>query len=183
MTDSLPINITPQIVVINGVPLTTSLTVAEHFGKAHKNVLRDIENVLTQVSDFFGKLNFEPTEYTATNNLGFQVKYAMYNLTRDGFMILVMGFTGKEAMCIKEAYITAFNEMEAMLNHGLKAKCQKLVEQLFAANPKWALIKRCLNCGLNQAQIARVLKCSAETVRQEQKKMQECGLLPSDHRA
>jgi Rha family phage regulatory protein len=94
---------------------TNSKQVAEAFGKRHDNVLRDIEKTLTQVSDIFGKLNFEETEYVQENNLGIPTSYRMYEMTKDGFMFLVMGFTGKAAAQIKEAYINAFNLMHAKL--------------------------------------------------------------------
>ncbi len=103
---------------------TSSLKVAERFGKEHKNILRNIDNVLTQVSDSFGKLNFEPSDYEQENGLGIMTKYRSYNMTKDGFMFLVMGFTGKDAAVIKEWYISAFNQMAAKLfptaQYGLK---------------------------------------------------------------
>lgn len=83
--------------------------VAETFGKEHKNVLRDIE--MLGCSDEFNRLNFEPISYTDSMNRT-QKAYAM---TRDGFTILVMGYTGGLAMKFKEAYIKQFNAMEAAL--------------------------------------------------------------------
>ena len=47
---------------------------AEAFGKEHKNVLKDIDRILSQVPEIFGRLNFEPSEYELKNNLGFPVK-------------------------------------------------------------------------------------------------------------
>ena len=102
---------------VNGkqIPAVTSLQVAEIFGKQHKNVLRDIEQILSQVPEIFGKLNFEPTEYELKNNLGFPVKHPMCIITKDGFTLLTMGYTGEKAMKFKVAYINRFNEMEAQL--------------------------------------------------------------------
>lgn len=54
------------------VPAVTSLQVAEVFEKRHDNVLRDIEHILSQVPEIFGRLNFEPSEYELKNNLGFR---------------------------------------------------------------------------------------------------------------
>lgn len=105
--------LTNAVTVSNGQVTTTSLKIAEVFGKEHKNVIRDIESL--QVPDSFGKLNFEPTEYEWKNNLGKTVKSKMYNITRDGFVILVMGFTGAAAMQFKIAYLEEFNRMEAEL--------------------------------------------------------------------
>lgn len=114
-----------QFIFAQGEELkTSSLKVAERFGKRHDNVIRDIDKILPQVSDIFGKLNFEETEYEQKNNLGLMVKYRSFNLTKDGFMFLVMSFTGKEAAAIKEWYINAFNLMYNKLfpktQYGLK---------------------------------------------------------------
>lgn len=87
----------------------TSLDVAETFGKEHKNVLRDIENL--GCSTDFNRLNFELISYTDTMNR----KQKAYAMTRDGFTLLVMGYTGELAMRFKEAYIKQFNAMEAAL--------------------------------------------------------------------
>ncbi len=92
-----------------GRPVVSSRYVAQVFGKEHFNVLRDIENL--QCSPEFVNLNFELTSYK--DRLG--RKYPEYRLTRDGFTILAMGFTGKKAMQFKIAYINRFNEMEASL--------------------------------------------------------------------
>lgn len=102
---------------------TTSLKISERFGKTHSDVLRAIDKILTQVSDSFGERNFEPSDYEQENNLGLMTKYRSYDLTRDGFMIVVMSFTGKPAMAIKEWYINAFNLMAAQLQkpYGLKS--------------------------------------------------------------
>lgn len=88
-----------------------SLYVAQYFEKKHKNVLRAIENIISVdsgVSREFARLNFEPI--THVDQLG--RKQRAFALTRDGFMILTMGFTGKKAMKIKEFYIALFNKME-----------------------------------------------------------------------
>ncbi len=94
---------------IGGELMTTSKNVAEVFNKEHKNVLRDIEKL--KCSREFRKLNFEPTSYTNGNNK----IHPMYNLTKDGFTILAMGYTGEKAMEFKEKYISAFNKMGATL--------------------------------------------------------------------
>ncbi len=87
----------------------TSLDVAETFEKEHKNVLRDIEGL--KCSDEFKRLNFEPISYLDSMNR----TQKAYRMTRDGFTMLVMGYTGELAMKFKEAYIKQFNAMEAAL--------------------------------------------------------------------
>ena len=88
--------------------------VAETFSKQHKNVMRDIDNLLSPdsgLSPEFGALNFEPTFYRDQSNR----KQKSYAMTRDGFAFLVMGYTGRKAVQFKEAYIRRFNEMESQL--------------------------------------------------------------------
>ncbi len=98
-----------EIVKIKGKNVfANSLQIAEHFGKEHKNILRIIEAL---PNDDFNQLNFEPTYYIDQWNR----RQPMYLITRDGFTILVMGFTGSKAYKWKIEYIKAFNTMEAML--------------------------------------------------------------------
>lgn len=92
------------------VPLTTSLNIANIFGKQHKNVLQDIRSL--DCSEEFTRLNFQLSEYT--DPTGRKLPY--YTMTRDGFTFLVMGYRGKKAAAFKEAYIKAFNQMEKELN-------------------------------------------------------------------
>ena len=95
--------------MIEGKPMTTSVIVAKKFGREHRNVLRDIENL--DCSDEFRALNFERTTYKSVQGHD----KPMYLMTRDGFSFLCMGFTGEKAAKWKEAYISAFNKMEAVL--------------------------------------------------------------------
>jgi len=88
---------------------TTSLIVADHFGKIHRDVIRAIENL--GCSDEFSLRNFAHSDFT--NSRG--KTYRGYTITRDGFAMLAMGFTGKKAMEWKEKFISAFNEMERRL--------------------------------------------------------------------
>ena len=97
----------------NGQVLTDSLTVAETFGKDHKDVLRAINSIDCEAS--FKQRNFAPLEGTYINGIGVECKRPVFNLTKDGFVLLVMGFTGKKAMAFKIKYIEAFNAMERAL--------------------------------------------------------------------
>lgn len=93
----------------DGRLVTTSLKVAEVFGKVHAKVMRDIEKL--DCSNEFTIANFgKRTFKTEQGN-----EYPMYEITKDGFVFLVMGYTGKKAAEFKEAYIKKFNEMEAKL--------------------------------------------------------------------
>lgn len=116
--NSISINFQDFVQIHNNQAVTTSEFIAKAFGKAHKNVLAKIDELLTQVPDSFGKLNFKPTEKVSKQTFG-ERKERAYELTKDGFMLLVMGFTGKAAMSIKIAYIEAFNAMAAALQNPL----------------------------------------------------------------
>lgn len=96
-----------------GKPAVTSLQVAKHFGKEHFNVLRDVRSILESDEDGFGTLNFEVSSYLSEQNK----EMPMYAMSKDGFVLLVMGYTGPEAMRMKKAFIAKFNEMEAALLH------------------------------------------------------------------
>lgn len=101
----------------------TSLDVARVFGKRHDHVLRDIKNILNglrEIGASSGLLNFgEVVRILKTTNPknGKLVnrKMPMYQMTRDGFSLLAMGFTGKKALQWKIAFIDAFNTMEKLL--------------------------------------------------------------------
>ena len=104
------ISATPDLKIIDGQITTTSNQVAEHFGKRHTHVLRAIRNLLAELPEN-ARPNFGLSEFT--DNTGRTLP--AYRMTRDGFTLLAMGFTGKEAMQWKVAYLTAFNQMEAQL--------------------------------------------------------------------
>lgn len=92
---------------------TTSLQVAQAFGKRHDHLIEKIENL--SCSPEFASTNFsgQAKKTPISNNAFRETKY--YEMTKDGFMFLVMGFTGQKAAIIKEAYIKAFNTMYDML--------------------------------------------------------------------
>ena len=92
----------------NGVPITTSRKIEQVFGKEHKNVLRDIESII--IDDEFSRLNFELSNYKSRGK-----KYSEYILTKNGFTLLVMGYTGEKAMRFKKAYICQFDAMESFI--------------------------------------------------------------------
>ena len=100
------------VTIENGRAITTSRSIAEMFEKQHYNVIRDIRSVMRDAGGGFSPLNFEERNYTHRGK-----QYPMYQITRDGFALLVMGYTGPKAMRFKVEYINAFNRMEAAL-HG-----------------------------------------------------------------
>ncbi len=91
------------------INVVTSLDVAETFGKEHKRVLQDIREL--QCSEEFRQHNFVLSSYRSTQSK----ELPMFYITRDGFALLAMGYTGEKAMKFKEAYIKQFNAMEELL--------------------------------------------------------------------
>lgn len=109
----------PMITERDGIPVTTSRAVAEQFGKQHKNVIRDIETLISQLkiepaTADFAELNFIRIDQPDTQGK----PRPAYLLTRDGFTLLAMGFTGAKAVQFKVAYINAFNRMERLIRGG-----------------------------------------------------------------
>ena len=90
----------------DGSLTTTSKIVSDVFGKVHRNIIRSIEDL--ECSDEFRVRNFEHSYYTSPQNK----KISCYNITKDGFYFLCMGFTGKKAAQWKESFINTFNELE-----------------------------------------------------------------------
>lgn len=98
-----------------------SLFVAEFFEKQHFHVLRDIAKITdtkSGLSEEFTKSNFELTYYKDSTGR----KLPCYAMTRDGFTMLVMGYTGQKAMHFKELYIRRFNEMESFIKTLISAR-------------------------------------------------------------
>lgn len=111
---TVPTPLAPDVRCVDGHAVTSSLAVAEFFGKRHDNVMAKIANL--DCSPEFRLLNFKEAVYHKPNPSGGQpIAYPCYHITRDGFTFLAMGFTGKRAAAWKEAYLNAFNAMEAQL--------------------------------------------------------------------
>lgn len=98
---------------LNGkqIPAVTSQQVAEAFGKRHDHVIRDIREVMAKCTESFTAPNFGVSEYTDSTGR----KLPLYLLSKDGLMMVTMGYTTPEAMRVKEAYIASFNEMDEQL--------------------------------------------------------------------
>jgi anti-repressor protein len=108
---------TPRVFERAGRVFASSLDVAEFCGKRHYNVLRDIDNL--ECPENFRRLNFEEGVYTLSSTGPQEHRY--FDMTKDGFTFLVMGFTGKKAAEFKIRYIEAFNKMEDALRGPLRA--------------------------------------------------------------
>ncbi|HEA6330169.1 TPA: Rha family transcriptional regulator [Escherichia coli] len=111
----------PEITIANGRAVTSSLAVAEYFRKPHKDVLAKISRL--DCSAEFTERNFSPSEYTDSTGR----KLPMYQITKNGFVFLVMGFTGKKAAAFKEAYIAEFDRMEKELRQNNTPSPDKMI--------------------------------------------------------
>lgn len=112
--DTVPINAERQPIVFidNGEVFANSRDVAAYFGKQHAHILRDIDNLLKNNGNpKLDNLFIEKTEYHEIARK--EVRF--FDMTKDGFTLLAMGFTGKKALKFKLAYINQFNAMEAEL--------------------------------------------------------------------
>lgn len=102
----------PRIVTANDTAFVNSRDVADAFGKEHRNVLRDIDNLLKNIdcpilSSGLFRLSMMPD--------GQGIDRRTFDMTRDGFALLAMGFTGSKALQFKLQFIEAFNTMERAL--------------------------------------------------------------------
>lgn len=102
------------VTVINGNVVVSARDIARHFGKRHSNVMRDIKDLLEYLSNFGHTSMFYETTYIDEQN---KQTYPTYLMNRDGFDLLVMGFTGAKTLEWKLKYIKAFNAMEKELNN------------------------------------------------------------------
>ena len=116
-----------KITTSNGELVVSSRQVAENFGKEHSKVIRSIEGI-ANFGDTQGM--FHKVSYVNEQN---GQEYKEYLMNRDGFSLLVMGFTGKEAMEWKIKYINAFNEMEKKLSKPQLTPAEQMAQGLLAA--------------------------------------------------
>lgn len=98
------------VTVVNENVVVSSREVAEHFGKQHKHVLDAIDNLVAENSATKNMFLEQTREYRGRD-------FRFYLMNRDGFSLLVMGFTGAKALEWKLKYIEAFNAMEKELNN------------------------------------------------------------------
>ena len=111
MTNLVEFDFREMVSVSGDEVVTTSLKVAEYFGKRHGDVIRKIKGLLNDCSHDFSQRNFASAEYIDEQGK----PRPMFEVTKDGWIMLVMGFTGSQAAAIKEKYILAFNSMYAAI--------------------------------------------------------------------
>lgn len=116
---------------------TDSHSVAKTFGKAHKNILRSIDELLKQCPEF-ASAHF--WAYVEKRKIGIAVREVRgYTMSKDGFVLLAMGFNGKKAFELKIAYIEAFNAMRRQIDHLNTDIMHKLLAALEAEKQSFAI--------------------------------------------
>lgn len=161
----------------NGHAVTTSLQVAEIFDKRHDNILRSIENLILQLDQKYNDLNFEGVKYL--DSKGEERTY--YNLTRDAFTLLAMGFTGRKALQFKLAFLKAFNDLENIVIHHQTTLVHlntRLKDKLMTQHLRYRQMYRYLQKELTHEEIARCMQISTRMVRMLYREMHELELLP-----
>lgn len=132
---------------VNGENVVSSRVIAEQLGKRHDNILRDIEsNSLLKFEEWI-----KPSKYKATNGQ----EYSEYLFTKDGFILLMMNYTGYNDF--KVAYIKRFNEMEKSLQSPLTMLLALSKEQL----------------ALNNIQLAQIILEKDEVIEKQEVKLIE----------
>lgn len=116
--NALTTSTAPVVTIKGGKTFANSRDVAEYFGKAHFNILQIIDNLLLEPDAEDIALNFQASVAEVGGGFG-KRHIRAYDMNRDGFTELVMGFTGTKARKFKRAYFAQFNAMEAELKrHG-----------------------------------------------------------------
>lgn len=116
----------------DGKVVVSSRVVAQDFNKRHDNVIRAIEEYLTD-SEVSSLNYFIESSYIDSKGEGRKE----YLLTRDGFSLLVMGFKGKEALQWKLKYIEAFNKMEQLLSQSVSKQDSYMIENPIERAKRW----------------------------------------------
>lgn len=161
----------------NGHAVTTSLQIAELFDKQHKNILQSINSLNLHLDKDFNELNFQRVKYFDTK--GEERTY--YNLTRDAFTLLAMGFTGAKALQFKLAFLNAFNLLERQVTYQQTTLVNlntQLKDKLMSTHLRYRQMYRYLQKQLSQEEIARCMQISTRMVRILYREMQELELLP-----
>lgn len=151
---------------------TTSLQVAEHFQKPHHNIMRSIKRILKNTPSERGLINFELSSYRNKQNK----KQPMYRLSKDGFIFVTMGFTGKKASAWKWDFIDAFNDMERFVIAQLK----KEANAFYQLRQPWQAVVVGTQAGKSRADIAKDAGyTSVGSVTSARARLKQLGVLPS----
>lgn len=154
----------------DGQPFTTSRAVAERFGKRHKNVLQTIEKLFAETPNpAFTGLNFQPSNYLDRSGR----TLPEYRITHNGFALLAMRFTGRDAMAWQIAFLDAFNALEAEL-HAVTERYARALDQV---RPWVRPVTEATAQGQSRAQIAGPLGKSVASITYHRRSARRLGLL------
>jgi len=163
-------------------PAVRSLELAQHFGLKHKNVLRDIRDLMGKLPESFCRLNFEPADIEVlVPASGGLRKDPAYLLTRDAFTLLVMGWSSQRAMEWKLRYIEAFNALEraALENARADALAEGARAALGVSQDRLQLLARVVryhSLGLTQPEIGKLLDLGRSGVNHALRQARSLGL-------
>ena len=121
----------------NGVPVTTSVIVAEYFEKNHKHVMEAIQDIIAtaeksaivEIQELKEYFELSSYETMMPGNTGAVRKYPMYIMNEEGFTHLAMGFTGEKAKVFKQRYIKAFKAMRNVIQNQMDGTAQLMQAQ------------------------------------------------------
>lgn len=130
--------------IVSGKVVVSSKEIADHFGKVHRDVMRAVKNL--SCSDSFRSENFAHSSYKSLQNK----ELSCYEMTRDGFCFLVMGFDGPRASEWKEAYIRAFNAMESAIRDQNENSVMKKLSDAIDMMEKDKQVASQFGSGLNE---------------------------------
>lgn len=158
----------------HGQPFTTSRAVAERFGKRHRDVLKAIKSLLAACPEpGFAERNFAPSMYQVRGGKNTVRDELEYRLTHDGFALLAMGFTGRDALAWKIAFLQAFNALEAEL----RAKTERFAHALDQVRPMLRPVVEATEAGYSRTDIAGPLGKSPASITYHRRNARRLGLL------
>lgn len=158
----------------DGQPFTTSRAVAERFGKRHRDVLKAIKNLLADMPDpDYQERNFALLMYEVCVGKGAVRQQPEYRLTHDGFALLAMSFTGRDALAWKIAFLQAFNALEAELH----ARTARFATALDQVRPMLRPVVEATEAGYSRTDIAGPLGKSPASITYHRRAARRLGLL------
>lgn len=154
----------------DGQPFTTSRAVAERFGKMHKDVLKAAKKLLAEMADpEFSRRNFAPRDYLDRRGK----THPEYRISHNGFALLAMSFTGRDALMWKVAFLEAFEALEAEL-HAVTERNARALDQV---RPWVRPVTEATAQGQSRAQIAGPLGKSVASITYHRRSARRLGLL------
>jgi len=157
--------------LVNGTPMTSSVEIAAHFDRQHKDVMRVINKLLARTTDEGRRRNFAPSSYLNAQGK----RQPMYLLNRDAFFFVVGGFTGEAADEWKWRFIDAFNNLEAEL----AATNARYLAALDQIRPSLRPVVRDFEDGLARSDTAMWLGKSVGSVSYHRRQARRLNLLPA----